>query len=335
MKSRCIVNRRVPTWGFRALVLLAVGLCLPSEGHAQVSMQGQVFLPSGDPIQEVVRLALKGDDPRRDVEFVFTDGQGRFILRGLVPLRTYTLTVEGDGRRYATTTVTFTAQPRGYVPVNLLPLEVKEAPPRPGTVAVSRLKRQPEKGAAKLYREAVEEIGKGKLASAEEKLRRAIERDAEFVEAYNELAVLQMGKKAYAEAERVLRQALEKDPEALYPLLNLGICLNYLGRHQEAIAPLRRVLEQSPQWLTAHVHLGIALLESEGNEEAESHLLRGTRAEGLERALAYLYLGKLYAQTGRIPKAVDAWKIYLTLDPNSPNAARIRALLAQLGYPQT
>lgn len=71
-----------------------------------MSIRGQVFLPSGDPVHEVIRLILKGDDPRRDVEFIFTDGQGRFILQGLMPLRTYTLTIEGDGRRYATTTVT-------------------------------------------------------------------------------------------------------------------------------------------------------------------------------------------------------------------------------------
>jgi len=328
-------NHWVTVIRFRGLVLFGASfLLLRGAGWAQVSMQGQVFLPTGDPLQEVVRLALKGDDPRRDVEFVFTDGQGRFILRGLAPLRTYTLTIEGDGRRYATTTVTFYAQPRGYLPVNLLPLEKKEAPPRPGTISISRLRRAPDKEAARLYQEALEEIERGKLASAEEKLRRALKRDAEFVDAYNELAVLQMGKKAYAEAERLLRQALEKDPEALYPLLNLGICLNHLGRYREATVPLRRVLEQSPNWLTAHVHLGIALLESDDVQEAESHLVRGTKAEGLERALAYLYLGKLYAQTGQIPKAVEAWNVYLQMDPNSPNAERIRALLAQLGYPQ-
>jgi len=313
---------------------LWVGLLLGVVmAQGQASVHGQIFLPTGQPIQEVIRFTLTSDDPRLAIQHHFTDSQGRFVLRGLAPLRSYTITVESDGRRFATTTWVFLAQHRGYVPVNLLALE-KERARRPEAVSAGTLAHPPAKKAFELYQEAMQDIQKGKTKPAEEKLRRAIELDAGFVDAYNELAVLQMGKKDYAGAESLLRRALEKDPEALHPLLNLGISLNFLARHQEAITPLRHVLQQSPHLLVAHVHLGIALLETDQLAEAEPCLVRGTKASGLEQALAYLYLGKLYAQTGDIPKAVATWKTYLQIDPKSPNADRIRALLRQLGHPE-
>lgn len=316
------------------LVALWVSMWLQAAlAQGSVSVQGQIFLPTGQPIQEATRFMVASDDARINFQYHYTDSQGRFILRGLGSLKPYTITVESDGRRYGTTTVTFYAQHRGYVPVNLLPLEKKPEPPA-DVISARRLAHPPSKKALKLYQEAMDEIKEGKSKPAEEKLRRAIEVDPQFVDAYNELAVLQMAKKEYAAAEALLRRALEKEPEALHPLLNLGISLNYLARHQEAVEPLRRVLQQSSDFLVAHVHLGIALLETDQLAEAETHLVRGTAADNsLDRGLAYLYLGKLYAQKGDISKAVAAWKTYLQMDPSSPNAARIRALLAQLGHP--
>lgn len=319
--------------GTLTVLLWVVVLLQAALAQGAVSVQGQIFLPTGQPIQEVTRFMLASADARINFQYHFTDSQGRFILRGLDSLKPYTITVESDGRRYRTTTMTFYAQHRGYVPVNLLPLEKKPEPP-PDVISARRLAHPPSKKALKLYQEAMHDIQEGKPKLAEEKLQRAIELDPDFVDAYNELAVLQMGKKDYAAAEVLLRRALEKEPEALHPSLNLGISLNYLARHKEAVEPLRRVLQQSPDFLVAHVHLGIALLETDQLAEAETHLVRGTAADSsLERGLAYLYLGKLYAQTGNVPKAVAAWKIYLQMDPNSPNAERIRTLLAQLGHP--
>lgn len=314
----------------RKLAKIGLLLCLGSPVAAQqVSVQGQVFLPNGQPLAEVIRLTVTADDPRAGVQYYFTDGQGRFIIRGLSALKPYTITIEGDGRRFSTTVLTFYAQSRGYVPVTLRPIEETRMP-KPGLVSAAPSKSEK---ASKLYRDALQDVQNGKLKSAQEKLRRAIEEDPDFTEAYNELASLQMHKKEYAAAEALLRQALLKDPRSTGALLNLGICLNYLARHREAKEPLTEVLKQNPNLISAHVHLGIALLETDQIAEAEPHLLRGVAASGRDQALAYLYLGKLYAQVGDVDKAVANWKVYLQLDPNSPNAERVRALLAQLGHP--
>jgi len=301
----------------------------------RMRLRGQIYLPNGQPIGAVTRLLLTSEDPRRIPEHHFTDSQGRFHLQDLAAGQWYAITVESDGERYGTTVERFIAGPgpTGRLEIHLRPLEEAKAQTSVPTVSAQRLAHQPPQDARKLYQQALRAIEKQQPEQAKQQLGRAIELDPGYVSAYNELAVLLLGEKNYAEAESLLRRALENDPEAPYPLLNLGITLNYLGRYSEAREPLQKVLKLRPQWLATHAYLGIALLETGQVTEAEAHLVRATRADGREQALAYLYLGKLYAQSGEVEKAVAAWNSYLEKDPDSPNARLVRELLTQLGHP--
>lgn len=189
---------------------------------------------------------------------------------------------------------------------------------------------------------------KSKCRPAQEKLQPALDIDPKYADACNdlnvagdpihhchraehELAELWMRVGKYDEAESLQRRALETDPDAPRLLLNLGITLNYLGRYADALEPLSKVTRLRPYWFSTHIFLGIALLEAGQPAEAQTYLECGTRAGGLVQALAYLYLGKLHAQQGEPEKAAAAWKTYLEKDPDSPNACRVRALLAEFG----
>lgn len=317
-----------------SLLLLAAELCFVLPGMAQgVRVRGQIYLPTGKPIGEVTRFGLSSEDMRIGVRYEFTDSQGRFTLQSLSPDTYYTLTVESDERTYATTTVSFLATLHLYLPIHLNPLPKPASTATEPTVSTSALAHQPSKEAVELFKEGHAAREKKQFEKAADKFRRAIELDPLYVEAYNDLAGLEMDKKNYAQAESLLRQALEKDSNSPTVLLNLGISLTYLGRYAEAIEPLRRALRLRPQWLAPDAYLGLALLETDQIAEAEQHLVRATAAGSREEAIAYLYLGKLYAQSGEVEKAVSAWNQYLEKDPNSPNASRVRALLAQLGHP--
>lgn len=320
----------------RALAFASVFvLATPLLAEAQVRARGQIFLPNGQAIGGVTWIILSSEDARRPPDHYFTDSQGRFHLQGLSLNQWYTITVESDGQSYATTVERFLAGTGtgNYVPIHLRPLERVSEPRQPPTVSARQLSHQPSGEALDLYLQAMRAIEHKKPEQAAKRLRRAVELDPGYVDAYNELAVLAMGEKKYQEAESFLRRALAKDPEAPHPLLNLGITLDYLGRYADAVEPLQKLLQLRPQWLAPHAYLGIALLETDQAAEAEPHLQQATRADLREQALAYLYLGKLYAQTGERDQAVAAWTSYLEKDPDSPNATRVRALLAELGHP--
>ncbi len=323
--------------GFERAFLLGGAGCLLLAGQiaqAQgIRVRGQIFLPNGQPIGAVTRILLNSEDPRRETEIHFSDSQGRFHLQGLAANRWYKITVETDGETYATTEEPFLAAGTTYVPVHLRRLSEPKPNPALPSVSVKELSHQPPREARKAYEQALAAIEQRQFELAKQRLRHAIEVDPSYVNPYNELGVLAMGEKNYGEAESLLRRALEKDPVALHPLLNLGITLNHLARYKEAIEPLRSALKLRPQWLSPQAYLGIALLETDQLAEAEPYLQRATRAEGREQALAYLYLGKLYAQRGEADKAIAAWQSYLEKDPESPNATRVRSLLEQLRHP--
>jgi len=289
--------------GFERAFLLGGAGCLLLAGqiaHAQrIHVRGQIFLPNGQPIGAVTRFLLNSEDPRHETEIHFSDSQGRFHLQGLAGNRWYKIIVETHGETYATTEEPFLAAGTTYVPVHLRRLSEPKPDPALPSVSVKELSHEPPREARKAYQQA--------LAAIEQ-------RDVEL-------------------AKQRLRRALEKDPVALHPLLNLGITLNHLARYKEAIEPLRNALKLRPQWLSPQAYLGIALLETDQLTEAAPYLQRATRAEGREQALAYLYLGKLYAQRGEADKPIAAWQSYLEKDPDSPNATRVRTLLEQLRQP--
>jgi tetratricopeptide (TPR) repeat protein len=314
------------------LILSAVGTLGVVPTRAQgARASGQIFLPNGEPIAAVTRFVLTSEDPRRDPEIHYTDSQGRFHLQGLSANRWYTVSVDSDKQNFAATAETFLAGARTHVVVNLRALEISPLPPTEGSVSVPSLQRRPLREAQRAYDRGAEALRKNQLQRARAEFQRAIQIDPHFVAAYNDLAVLAIGERKYAEAEKWLVQAREKDADALHVLLNLGIALNYQKRFAEAIPPLRRALQLRPNWPAPAVYLGIALLETDMLAEAEPMLRRGTHhAERREEALAYLYLGKLYAQRGENDRALVAWEVYLEKDPNSVNAAQVRQFMEQL-----
>jgi tetratricopeptide (TPR) repeat protein len=301
--------------------------------QAQASLRGRIFLPNGEPLAQSIPIILSTEDARFVPETYYTDGKGWFYFR-LRANQGFSITVESDGATWATTTTRFvTAQQ--FLTVMLLPLGPKEVLSKSSTVSVHQLQYKPRPDAKRAFEDGQKARAERNMEFARQKYRQAIALDPDYVSAYNDLAALEIDEKHYTEAEPLLRTAIEKDPEAVLALLNYSIVLEHLGRYREAIPILRKNLRLRPLWVAPKVYLGIALVETDELEEAERLLLRGvaTRSSGLEGALVYLYLGKLYAIKGDSEKAIWAWESYLKRDPDSSNAAEVRDQLARMRPP--
>ncbi len=309
--------------------LTAILFLAATTGAAAQTVRGQILLPGGGTPTESIRFYLQGDDGRRN-EYRFTDSNGRFILERLDGMIGYTITIEGDGATYATTSYPFRPQYQQVIRVTLNRIERPLGQPvNPGTVsAATAYKPKPE--AEKLHEQARAEIDKENLDAAEPLLRRAVAADPMFFEAQHDLAAVLIAGARYAEAETVLREALKADAKSAVALTNLGAVLNRQKKFADAVGPLREAVRLEPGLVLAHVQLGIALVETEQYADAERELKVGTRKPGEEELMGLLYLGKLYALTGKYTEGIASLESYLQKNSNAPNAEDVRKLIGRM-----
>jgi tetratricopeptide (TPR) repeat protein len=301
-------------------LLLAFGAPLQAQ-----TVRGQIFMPDGSQPKMQLRFYLTSSDGRVN-EYHYTDTLGRFVLERLNGLVEWTITVESDGQTYATTYHNFT--PGNQAPVrfflNRLPSKdtPKEKPPAP--VA----KQRPH--AHVIHEEGMNKVQENKLDEAEKLFKQAIAEDAKFPEPLFALGALYTQLKKLPEAEKAIRQGLALDAKSAYGQLSLGIVLARANRFEEAIAPLRESLILNKDLVSGHLYLGIALAETDSFEEAERHLTESVGVPGTEEALRQMYLGQVYARTGRYERSIASFEAYLLKMPAAKNAADVRALIEKM-----
>jgi tetratricopeptide (TPR) repeat protein len=314
----------------RFAVCLGLLLLCAAGAKAQTNVYGQVFMPSGDPPNEPIRFLFTSDDGMIN-DLRYTDSQGRFQINSLSGRRSYTIRITGDGVSFGDTVFQFPPL-SGRVTrftIDLNPPPVKKT--APGYILSAASGYRPVPRAEDSYQKALKEIQKRHFEQADPLLRKAVALDPKYALALNDLGALLMQAKKYPEAEQYLRLAVEADPKFIHALLNLGITLNHLEKYEESIAPLREALRLEPRLTSAHMHLGFALVSTAKYTEAEHELLPLQKlAVDNNSALIALYLGQLYARTGRYEKAISAFDSYLEKAPNAGNVADVRALVTKM-----
>ncbi len=307
--------------------VLALILCFAAAASAQIDVRGQILLPNGDYPSNPVRYYLTSDDGRLN-DYRFTDSTGRMIIKNLSGLISYTITVDSDGETYDRTVHSFMPSYEPTLRLTLRPLLLRVVIAPPTVSAASAYK--PQARVIALYEAALKEIEKQQFDAAEKLLRQAIHKDPRFAAPQIDLGALLMQTQRHAEAEQILRQALGVDPKSTHALLNLGITLNRLNKFSDAVTPLREALRLHPGLLAARLHLGVALVELDQFAEAEPLLQRVLKTPGSEEISAHLYLGKLYARTGKYDQGIAALEIYLSKTPAAANAEEVRRLIARM-----
>ena len=114
----------------------------------------------------------------------------------------------------------------------------------------------------------------GAAKKAEAALRRAVEIDPKYDEAWVNLGGIMLGSWDFAGCVEVNRKVAARNPDFLLAHFNEGLGHLYLREAKEMIVCMRRVLEIDPDHAAGHYHLAVGLLEIGEVEEARSALGR-------------------------------------------------------------
>jgi tetratricopeptide (TPR) repeat protein len=136
-----------------------------------------------------------------------------------------------------------------------------------------------------------------------------------------------VGARRFAEAVPLYTKLLATFPRSTELACELGLVEMALGRAAEAESHLRLALDRNPT--NSHAILGMANLAigRQDYKRAEGHLLDMLKLDP-DDIEANFDLGALYAQElGKPAEAVPYWRRFLELQPDDPEAPRIRRLL--------
>jgi tetratricopeptide (TPR) repeat protein len=164
------------------------------------------------------------------------------------------------------------------------------------------------------------EAGTGRLAEAEQELRRAIAQQPDNDEAYEALGRVLSDRGQRDQALKALERAAELRPNYWRHIDALGLAHYDAGRYKEAIAAFTRVTVLRPQSARALNQLGTAQAM---NGDRKSALASYQRAIALEPDADTLSnAGAILYSEGRIAEAADAFARAVALQPEEPISHR-------------
>jgi len=170
----------------------------------------------------------------------------------------------------------------------------------------------------------------GRLAEAVAQYRKATALAPDYPEAHNNLAsaLVQSGRTDEAMAE--FEKALALKPEFAEAHSGLGGLLAQNGKLDDAIPHLLKAVELGPQNPMARANLCLALSMAGRAQDAIPHAEQAVALSNGQDPLLLDMLGRLYAQAGRLPEAIEATRRALQVATGAGDERLARDLRARL-----
>ncbi|QOY89881.1 tetratricopeptide repeat protein [Paludibaculum fermentans] len=162
--------------------------------------------------------------------------------------------------------------------------------------------------------------------------RKAIALSADFPDAYNNLGGLLLSAGRVEESVTNFEKALQYSPDYAEAHSNLGAALAQLGQIDRALPHMQKSVEYKPTDANARRNLALALYRMGRVKEAVPQAEQAVKLAGSRDPNMLALLSRLYAESGRMPEAVDAARRALALVPNPGNfqfAEELRQRIAQ------
>ena len=171
---------------------------------------------------------------------------------------------------------------------------------------------------------------KKEYARAEATLRAVVEAEPDNIDAVHYLGMALIEQKKYKDAEGVLEKAARGHAPVRVDLAKAQM-------YQERLDPALRTLEEAETDLKAgekdtkteaeiHLTRGMILLKRDKFADAAKELNRTLELEP-KNAYGHYYMGMAQSRLRRTDLMAQHFEIFLQLEPNSPEAARVRSLL--------
>ena len=122
-----------------------------------------------------------------------------------------------------------------------------------------------------------------------------------------------MLKSEYKEAIEFLKKAIELNPEFSEAYYNLGISYERLGKHKDAIEMLKKTIELSPDNPNAYYALGYVYYQKKKYKKAID-AFEHTVSLQPNNAFAFKKLGSSYLKVGEKDKALEQQQVLEKLD---------------------
>lgn len=198
-----------------------------------------------------------------------------------------------------------------------------------GMVSVASLE-VPDK-TRKEYEKGTEQLEKGNIAAAEKSLRKAIDQYPKFAEAWLRLGDLEQRRLNMDSANADYQEAINADPNFLLPYVRMTYLAAIASKWEQTRQLSERVISLDPvSFPLAYYYNAAAEFNLNHFDRAEISALRAENLDKLHgEPRIELLLALIYNAKGAHSSAVEHYRVYLKLVPDSPLKERVKSDLAK------
>ncbi len=293
-----------------------------------MSVAGQVMTARDEAIPSGVSILVERYDGARMGE-VSADGQGHFQF-DILPSghRPYRMTVKAEGYNTIQQMLDVRAA-AGTINVRVVMTPALKGKTETGPLPALTDINAPRK-ARKAMDEGVRALQAHRLSDAEHHFSVAIAQHPCYARAYNGLAVVLIAKRDLGAAEAELRKAIQCDPGFPDAFVSLGRVLNSEMKFTESETILQQGLRLSPKTWELYDQLGAAHYNLGSYSQATEEWLQVESLNPDPPAELHAKLSAAYLREGKSEKAHAEMEAYLRAEPQGRFAAQLKSLMHQM-----
>lgn len=293
------------------------------------NISGQVALTDGRPAGRVrVRISSRTGISRE----ILTNEDGRFEFTEM-PSGNYRLSATSPTDPAFASDIVETDTTRTVTENLMVNLFLRRAAvaegKKAGLITITEAAQRIPKDARKAFNQGVKFRDDHQAERALASFARAIELFPDYFQALAERGDLYIARRELAQASTDFERALRINGLYGHALRGAGYCKLEKREYADAARDFEQAISVEPDNASTYLLLGIANLNLDRREEAKKALQQSLKIDALAAMRAHIYLANLYALEHLYREAADELHTYLELNPQEPDAEKLRLIEAR------